>query len=50
MVRVEIDAPKLKKAMHGKRDKVAAHLDLHPNSISRKLSGRQGISLEDVAD
>ena len=34
--------------MHGKREEVSKALDLHPNSISRKLSGKQGITLDEI--
>jgi plasmid maintenance system antidote protein VapI len=48
MVHIEIDRKKLKHAMHGKRDAVAAHLGLHPNSISRKLSGKQVMMIDEI--
>ena len=48
MVHVKIDTAKLKKAMRGKRDEIAKDLNLHPNSISRKLSGKHAITLDEL--
>ena len=48
MVHVEIDKQTLKQAIRGKRNDVAAHLGLHPNSISRKLSGKQEITIDEI--
>jgi len=48
MVHIEIDRQKLKQAIRGKRDAVASHLGLHPNSISRKLSGKQALMIDEI--
>ena len=48
MVRVEIDLKQLKKAIHGQRDAIASHLGIHPNSLSRKISGKHALTLDEL--
>lgn len=48
MVHVEIDTVQLKKAIRGQRDALATHLGIHPNSLSRKISGKHALTLEEL--
>ena len=48
MASVEIDLKQLKKAIHGQRDAIASHLSIHPNSLSRKISGKHELTLDEL--
>lgn len=48
MNRLKIDSQKLKGAIWGKRAKVASFLGIHPNSLSRKINGKQPLTIEEL--
>lgn len=50
MKRLKIDKQKLRGAIWGKRTKVASFLGIHPNSLSRKINGKQPLTIEELND
>lgn len=50
MKRLKIDKQKLRGAIWGKRAKVASFLGIHPNSLSRKINGKQPLTIEELND
>jgi len=48
MKRLEVDRQKLKGAIWGKRAEAASFLGIHPNSLSRKINGKQPLKIEEL--
>ncbi|HIE29499.1 TPA: XRE family transcriptional regulator [Candidatus Poribacteria bacterium] len=48
MNRLKVDSQKLRGAIWGKRAKVASFLGIHPNSLSRKINGKQPLTIEEL--
>jgi len=48
MKTIEVDRQKLKGAIWGKRSKIAEAVGLHPNSVSRKIHGKQPLTIDEL--
>lgn len=48
MKRLKVDKQKLKGAIWGKRIKIASFLGIHPDSLSRKINGKQPLTIEEL--
>ena len=48
MKRLKVDRQRLKGAIGGKRAEIASFLGIHPNSLSRKINGKQPLKMEEL--
>lgn len=45
---LQINQPKLKQAIWGQRNNIANLLGVHPVSVSRKIHGKQSLTLDEL--